>query len=222
MYLASKAMAMSKDITPLLFALAVVGCERDLDPNTPEGALKAFEENLTSKNIPALYQQLSSRTVEDLTKAQKLITSQGERIDKFYPKAQKADFEKLYPRAVRDATSPQALFTAFVEERLSKKRFLDGVVFGLEPYGKPAISEGTTRILTRAGENYTFVQEAGSWKVTLFEPSVHRNLERVLSNDARLKENLDRLVSASRKPSGPHLPQAAGPGAPADASGQTP
>ena len=216
-------MQTARPLLILSLTLACAGCESAIDPNSPSAALSELSSNFKNGNLTAVYGQLSAKTIGDLTKTLESIIEQGQLIAAKYPADQKSAFTALYPEAVRSAKSPSELFVAFVRERASKKRFLDGIMYGLETYGKPTVVDGRTRVLTRAGENYEFVLENEKWRTTLFEKPVHRNLERVLLNRQRLGENLALIKAASApKPQAPEDGLEPKAGAGSAAPGQSP
>jgi hypothetical protein len=170
--------------------LLALGCEENLDPATPEGALHRLRNAAMTRDAQALLAASSTTTHETLAQLQSKLQEQKTAISEKYRASDKEAARAAFPKGILEATDSGALFTALMAPQLATFDTSPGHKWGLTAMGSPTITEGRASVPTQSGETIEFVLEDNRWKTTVFERPLEQNLNRVRLNEQTLTENL--------------------------------
>lgn len=209
-------------MTALLLAGALLACEENLDPATPDGALHKLRNAVTKKDAPAILESCSAQTLASLKELHTLLTGQAQTINQTYPEEHRIAARASYPAGLLDAKSPEALFNVLLEGGLKDLNASPGLSFGMTAQGHPSIDGQHASVTSQAGEAYEFVLEGGAWKSTAFEREISGAINHARLHQQTMDENLKvigelrrieqrRLArDAAAAPSAPSAPATAG------------
>ncbi|MCA9538832.1 MAG: hypothetical protein KC620_08085 [Myxococcales bacterium] len=189
-------------IFALIVGLSVLvgfGCEENLDPKTPVGALHTLRDAVLARDVPALLAASSKATHDHLAALHALLKEQRVAFDERYPEEHRGPAKVAYPKGALEATDSAALFAALVQPELEKLEGGEGLKYGLTAYGSPAVRDDRATVPTHSGESYEFVLEDGVWKTTAFERPLEQNLNRARLHQQTLEENLKVFEELKRR-----------------------
>ena len=186
-------------ISMTLVVAGCLGCNENVDPATPDGALHLFRNALVANDVPQMLAQTSAKTRTTLTAILKHAKKQYATIKRSYPPEYAMGAWGAYPPGVISATTLDALFEAFIKERFEALKRGPGLTYGLSASGAPVVLGSTATVATKSGESVPFVLEEGRWRTTVFEATLLRNLERIGLNQRTLQENIAALKTYSKK-----------------------
>lgn len=170
--------------------LALAGCEENLDPATPEGAMHQLREAVMAKDVAAILDASSASTRKHLAELHTAIKAQRTAIEERYPEEEKAAAKSSYPKGALEAKDSAELFAALTEPGLADLTFDDGLRYGMTTLGRANARDDRATVTTHSGETIEFVLEEGKWKTTVFERIIESNLNRARLNQQTLDENL--------------------------------
>ena len=177
-----------------------MSCAENVDPSDPEGALHALRNAIMADDMDAVLAMTSERTQSDLERMHGLLMTQRTAFESdAYSLVEKMKARAAYPKEIRQAETPSALFRALVAPRLDKMNRDEALEFGMTSNGTVTHVDLNTSVSTHSGQSVVFVNEDGEWKTTAFETSIHRNLLRVEANAKILEQNLKALADAPSK-----------------------
>ena len=171
--------------------LALVACEENLDPATPEGALHRLRNAVMARDSQALLAASSVATHDTLAELFSKLQVQKRAIDEKYRESDRAAARQAFPPGVLKAQDSGELFVALVRPQLGTLETSPGLKWGLTAMGQATIIEDRASVPTQSGETIEFVLEGERWKTTVFERPLEQNLNRVRLNEQTLIENLE-------------------------------
>ncbi|MEZ4472131.1 MAG: hypothetical protein R3F60_15320 [bacterium] len=183
----------------LLCLPALPGCEENLDPATPAGAMHQLRDAVMARDANALLARSSAATHQRLAELHTLLKEQRQAIAERYPDEHRAAARTAYPPEVLEAHDTGALFRALVAKRLEALETSDGLRYGLTVMGTPAGEGERVQVSTQSGETFEFVLEDGRYVTTAFERVLGRNLERARVYQQTLTENLKVFEELKRR-----------------------
>lgn len=191
-------------ILALLAALALalsLGCDENLDPKSPDGAMHRVRDALMARDIGALLDASSAATRKQLAELHTLLQEQRVAIAERYPDEKRADARAAYPAGTLEAGDIAALFEALVEPEIKKLDLDERVQYGMGALGRATLNPAGDRatVTTRSGESVEFVLEDDVWKTTAFERAIEQNLNRAKLNRQVLEENLKVFEETKRR-----------------------
>ncbi len=186
----------------LLLALAppaLLGCEENLDPATPDGAAHLLRDAVNGGDVSAMLTYSTQATRDHLATLHTLLKEQRLAIAERYPEEHRAAARGAYPEGALDAADGPALFKAMVLPELEKLEHGRGLAFGMTSLGAPSVTEDRATVSTQSGETIEFALEDGKWKTTAFEGPLEQNVTRVRRNQQTLEENLKVFEEMKRR-----------------------
>ncbi|MEZ4435153.1 MAG: hypothetical protein R3F65_22335 [bacterium] len=191
-------------ILAVLAGLALVlslGCDENLDPKTPEGAMHRLRDALMARDVGALLDASSAATRKQLAELQTLLQEQRVAIAERYPDDHRTDAKAAFPAGALEAADTAALFEALVEPELKKLDLDERLQYGMSALGRANLTPTGDRatVTTRSGESVEFVLEDEVWKTTVFERAIEQNLNRAKLNRQVLEENLKVFEEMKRR-----------------------
>lgn len=187
--------------TALLCALALlfsgIGCEENLDPATPEGAMHRLRNAVNADDTAGILDGSSKRTGELLAQMHALLVEQRQMIEDKYPKEDAAG-ARAYPPGVLEAKDSLALFGALIARDIKALKHGPGLLRGMTTRGASTGDDRRRVVPTHSNESIEFVLEDGQWKATAFEHNLEASLQSVTLNQKTFEENL-RVFSELRR-----------------------
>lgn len=185
----------------LLMALALPlgGCEENLDPATPDGALHLLRDAVVQGDVAAVLAYSTQATRDHLAALHTVLKDQRIAIGEKYPDDQRTAARAAFPEGVLEAKDAAELFAALVKPEIENLDRGPGLKFGLTALGAPSISGERATVPTQSGETVEFVLEDGKWKTTAFERALEQNLNRAKLNQQTLEENLKVFEELKRR-----------------------
>ena len=213
-------------IAVLLCLSALTGCEENLDPATPQGAMHQLRDAVMARDANAILARSSAQTHQRLAELHTLLKEQRQAIAERYPEEHRAAARTAYPPGVLEAADTEALFQALVTSRLAALETTDGLRYGLTVMGTPTTDGEHSQVSTQSGETFEFVLEDGRYVTTTFERTLARNLERARIYQQTLTENLKVFEELKRREASRRAKEAAAApgsdGAPAEPAAPAP
>lgn len=186
----------------LLLALplvCLVGCEENLDPASPEGALHRLRDAVVAKDAAAILAASSATTHKSLAQLHTRLKALKQAVDDRYPDAHREAARAAFPKGVLEAQDSAALFAVLVDPQLQGLDGGPGLGYGLSATGRPTVTNDRATVPTHSGETLEFVLEEGRWKTTVFERALEQNLNKVKLNEQTLAENLKVFEELKRR-----------------------
>ncbi len=177
------------------------GCEENLDPKTPEGAMHQLRNALEARNYKALLACTSAKTHEDLAKLHTLLKEQRRTIEERYPEVHRGAAKGAYPKGALEAEDSAALFEALITPQADALEKGEGVAWGLTVMGAPTFrEEKIASVVGHSGESVEFIlTDEGVWKTTVFERPIEQARNRVQVFQQTLEENLKVFAELKRR-----------------------
>ncbi len=191
-----------RKIIVLLASLVALstGCDENLDPATPEGALHRLRDALLKKDTPTVLSCASAHTGELLAQLQIMLQDQRTTIVEKYPADQREVALISYPKGIFDAHDSTELFSLLTRATFDGYTNMEGLKSGMTVAGSITMSDSThASIPVRSGEIIEFVLEDGKWMTTAFERQLTQNLQRLTVNQQTLEKNLTVLEELKRR-----------------------
>lgn len=184
-----------------LVLVSSFGCEENLDPKTPDGAMHRLRDALMAKDVAAMLDASSAATRKQLAELHTLLQEQKVAIAERYPSEHQSEAKLSFPKGALEASDTAALFAALVEPELEKLDLDERIAYGMSALGKPSMGGAGDRatVTTQSSESIEFVLEDGSWKTTVFERAIEQNLNRAKLNRQTLEENLKVFEEMKRR-----------------------
>lgn len=180
--------------------LGVYGCEENLDPQTPEGALHALRDALMEKDVAAILEASSETTQSRLSQLHTRLVEQRTAIEESYPEEHRSGARNAYPKGTLEAEDSRVLFAVLIEPKLKELKTGPGLKRGLSAQGSPTISDKRASLSTLGGETLEFVLgDDGHWRTTAFEQVLEQSLNQVKQNEQILAENLKVFEELKRR-----------------------
>ncbi|MCK6569741.1 hypothetical protein L6V77_01375 [Myxococcota bacterium] len=178
--------------------LAATGCEENLDPATPDGALHRLRNAVVKKDAPAILDACSNQTRTLLKELHEALATQATTITAKYPDAHRVAARASYPPGTLDAKTPEALFAALLAGGLDLLDPSAGLAYGLTAQGRPSLDGDHASVTSQAGEAYEFVLEGGAWKSTVFEREIAAHINHAKLHQQTMDENLKVVAELAR------------------------
>ncbi len=178
----------------VLCALLHQGCSENLDPNTPDGALRVFAKAFTNGSSDWLYEQLTEKTKTSLNelwtvyqKQQKLVLS--------YPASHQKWAQKNTTPAFAQASDAKALFKLLIDQKLVwlKGQNPQEIEQGLNGRKVLQSQKDKAVVITRAQEQIELKLEKEIWRIAVFETIIQDLIKHNTSNMENMKKNLDEI-----------------------------
>ena len=201
-----------------LLMFGALGCDENLDPATPEGALRRVRDAVIKKDASELLACSTVHTNELLAQLQTMIQEQRTAIEEKYPPEHQDAARLAYPQGIFEARDSIELFTLLTQKAMSELGSPEGIRSGFRTQGSPLSSNPSQKLFTtKAGENIEFVLEDGKWKTNIFETALSQNVQRLQVNQETLEKNLKAFEELKRRAE-PGTPGEAAPGSAPDAN----
>ena len=153
-----------------------IGCSKNMDPATPEGAFNLLVDALQNNNKDQLYDLCSQETKDYFNKLFQTILDKKSLIEKYFPEEyHSAQLQAIGWDYAQKAKDGKELFMLLVS--MEKIRTGTAVEVGLT-HSSPDIQDNRALIKTDAGEEFTFIKESdGKWRTDMYLKNIKSSLE---------------------------------------------
>jgi hypothetical protein len=182
-------------LIPLLM-ITVTACSQNLDPTTPDGAMREFAKSFAYEKHDLLYERLTNKTHQNL-KDLIVLFQKRLKLASTYPSAQqkwaKKDLENQYD-GINDG---KALFMLILKDEfdLLKGKPAEEIeqYFNAKSVHFNAEDASKAYIFTRTKDRIDLLLEDGIWKISTFEGFSKRLLDETQETIETMDKNLKEI-----------------------------
>jgi hypothetical protein len=178
----------------MLIALSHQGCSENMDPNTPDGALRIFAKDFALQQGDLLYEKLTENTKNNLAELLSIYQKQ-QKLAMTYPASHQKWAQKETSIELAQAKDAKALFNLLIKNKLVwlKDQKAEEIEQGLN--GRKVIQSQKDKaiVITRSQDQIELKFEKEIWRIAIFENSIQDLIKHNQNNMENMKKNLDEI-----------------------------